>query len=128
MKKSEQEWRSTLNEEEYQVARCGGTEHPFSGKYNNHKEVGTYHCICCESPLFSSKTKFDSGSGWPSYYAPISAPAVTTHRDTRHNMIRDEVKCRKCDAHLGHLFPDGPPPTGMRYCINSLSLTFIESP
>ncbi|MBT5185237.1 MAG: peptide-methionine (R)-S-oxide reductase MsrB [Kordiimonadaceae bacterium] len=124
MKKSDQEWQETLNEDEYQVARCGGTERPFSGKYNSHKEIGTYTCVCCTQPLFSSITKYDSGSGWPSYYAPLNETSVSVNRDTGHNMIRDEVKCSNCDAHLGHVFPDGPPPTGQRYCINSLSLDF----
>lgn len=124
MKKTEEEWKESLDPESYQVTRCGGTEHPFSGKYYQHKEDGTYICICCNAPLFSSITKYDSGSGWPSYYAPISDGALTIHRDTSHGMIREEVKCAKCDAHLGHVFPDGPPPTGQRYCINSLSLDF----
>jgi len=126
MKKSDQEWRKSLNDDEYQVARCGGTERAFSGKYNDHKETGTYICICCQSPLFHSETKFDSGSGWPSYYAPISEASVTINSDTSHNMTRDEVKCSNCDAHLGHVFPDGPPPTRQRYCMNSLSLDFKE--
>jgi len=124
MKKTENEWKSTLNEEEYKVARCGGTEHPFSGKYNSHKESGTYLCNCCKKPLFESEAKYDSGSGWPSYYAPCNETSLIIHRDTSHAMIREEVKCSNCDAHLGHVFPDGPPPTGLRYCINSLSLDF----
>lgn len=124
MKKTDGEWQSSLSAEEYQVTRCGGTEHPFSGKYNDHKETGTYICNCCKKPLFSSDAKYDSGSGWPSYYAPFNEQAVDIHRDTSHGMIREEVKCGNCNAHLGHLFPDGPPPTGQRYCINSLSLDF----
>jgi peptide-methionine (R)-S-oxide reductase len=124
MKKTDEEWKEQLDAESYKVARCGGTEHPFSGRYYKHKEVGTYTCICCGVPLFSSETKYDSGSGWPSYYAPVNMDAVSCHRDTSHGMIREEVKCRNCDAHLGHVFPDGPPPTGQRYCINSLSLDF----
>ncbi len=124
MKKTDKEWKEHLDAESYKVTRCGGTEHPFSGKYYQHKEDGIYTCICCSSPLFSSETKYDSGSGWPSYYAPINMDAVTVHRDTSHGMIREEVKCSDCDAHLGHVFPDGPPPTGQRYCINSLSLDF----
>lgn len=124
MKKSEKEWQDELDGEAYQVARCGGTERPFSGKYYQHKEDGTYICICCGSDLFNSTTKYDSGSGWPSYYAPISEDTLTVHRDTSHGMIREEVKCKNCDAHLGHVFPDGPPPTGLRYCINSVSLDF----
>ncbi len=124
MKKSDKDWQENLDDEAYQVARCGGTERPFSGKYYQHKEDGTYICICCGSDLFRSDTKYDSGSGWPSYYAPADEQAVNVHRDTSHGMIREEVKCSKCDAHLGHVFPDGPPPTGLRYCINSVSLDF----
>ena len=124
MKKSDKEWQKELNTEAYQVARCGGTERPFSGKYYQHKEDGTYTCICCGADLFGSDTKYDSGSGWPSYYAPITEKALTVHRDTSHGMIREEVKCASCEAHLGHVFPDGPPPTGLRYCINSVSLDF----
>ena len=124
MQKSQTDWKSELSEEEYKVNRCGGTEHPFSGKYYNHKEEGTYICNCCKKPLFSSSTKYDSGSGWPSFYAPFGEDSIIGLRDTSHGMIREEVKCRHCDAHLGHVFPDGPPPTGLRYCINSLSLDF----
>ncbi len=127
MKKTNKEWQETLEPENYQVARCGGTEQPFSGKYYHHKEDGTYTCICCGANLFSSETKYDSGSGWPSYYAPFDKKSVSIHRDTSHGMIREEVKCSNCDAHLGHVFPDGPPPTGQRYCINSLSLDFKEN-
>lgn len=126
MKKTDDEWKSSLSDEEYQVARCGGTEHAFSGKYNDHKKDGTYICICCEKPLFSSSAKYNSGSGWPSYYAPIDGQAVSINRDNSHGMTREEVICAHCDAHLGHVFPDGPPPTGQRYCINSLSLNFKD--
>ena len=127
MKKTDDEWKGELDQDAYQVTRCGGTEHPFSGKFYTHKEDGTYVCICCNAPLFSSETKYDSGSGWPSYYAPHNEGALTVHRDTSLGMIREEVKCAKCDAHLGHVFPDGPPPTGLRYCINSVSLDFEKS-
>jgi peptide-methionine (R)-S-oxide reductase len=124
MKKSAQNWRKSLTEEEYKVTRCGGTEQPFSGKYYHHKEEGIYQCIYCGADLFHSASKYDSGSGWPSFYDTINDQACSIHRDTSLGMIRNEVKCPTCDAHLGHVFPDGPPPTGLRYCINSLSLNF----
>jgi len=123
--KSEKEWQEELTPEAFYVCRQHGTEAPFSGKYNDNKANGVYKCTCCKTPLFSSKTKFDSGTGWPSYFNAIEG-AITQIQDTSHGMIRTEVRCSACDAHLGHLFPDGPEPTGMRYCINSISLDFVE--
>ncbi|RRV44918.1 peptide-methionine (R)-S-oxide reductase MsrB [Pseudomonas sp. p106] len=122
--KTLEQWRAMLDPEQYQVCRLKGTERPFTGKYNSEKRAGTYHCICCDLPLFDSNTKFDSGCGWPSFYAPIEDSAMIETRDTSHGMMRTEVTCAQCDAHLGHVFPDGPPPTGLRYCINSVCLDF----
>ena len=122
--KTLEEWREMLDPAQYQVCRLKGTERPFSGKYNSERRAGIYHCICCDLPLFDSRAKFDSGCGWPSFYAPIEASAMIEIRDTSHGMIRTEVTCAQCDAHLGHVFPDGPPPTGLRYCINSVCLDF----
>jgi peptide-methionine (R)-S-oxide reductase len=120
--KTEQEWKQQLSPEQYQVARQAGTERAFTGKYWNAKDKGTYNCVCCGEPLFSSDTKFDSGTGWPSFYEPVQEGAVATHTDRAHGMVRTEVRCAKCDAHLGHVFEDGPVPTGLRYCMNSASL------
>jgi len=128
IEKTLEEWRSMLDPEQYQVCRLKGTERPFSGKYNSERRDGIYHCICCGLPLFDAQTKFDSGCGWPSFYAPIEDRAMIEIRDTSHGMIRTEVTCARCDAHLGHVFPDGPPPTGLRYCINSVCIDLRPRP
>ncbi len=118
------EWRERLSPEQYAVLRQAGTERAFTGKYEANKATGVYICAGCGAPLFASDTKYDSGSGWPSYTAPVDAAAVDEHRDVTHGMARVEVRCAKCEGHLGHVFPDGPGPEGLRYCINSASLDF----
>ena len=122
--KSDADWRSELTPQQYDVARRHGTERPFSHPYNAQKAPGVYRCVCCKAPLFSSEAKFDSGTGWPSFSAPISPEAITEHEDRALFMRRTEVRCASCDAHLGHVFPDGPPPTGLRYCLNGVALNF----
>ncbi len=127
VEKSKREWREELTPEQYRVTREKGTEPPFSGEYHDCKTSGTYRCVCCGAELFRSETKFDSGTGWPSFTAPASEDAVDTELDYGYGMKRTEVVCSKCDAHLGHVFEDGPGPSGLRYCINSVALKLDET-
>ena len=122
--KSDAEWKAELTPEQYRVTRKHGTERAFTGPNWDNKAPGLYRCVCCGNALFSSDTKFESGTGWPSYYAPVDHNAVSEHRDRSFFMVRTEIRCADCDAHLGHVFPDGPAPTGLRYCMNGNAMTF----
>lgn len=119
---SDAQWQEKLTEEQYRICRLGGTERAFTGAYYTDNSPGTYYCVCCDAPLFSSNAKYNSGSGWPSYFQPVSEGAIRELFDSSHGMRRIEIRCAQCDSHLGHVFPDGPAPTGLRYCVNSASL------
>ena len=126
VEKTDAEWRAQLTPEQFQIARAHGTERPFCGTLLDNKQHGVYTCICCGLPLFASNAKFDSGTGWPSFFQPVADDNVATRRDTSYGMVRVEILCARCDCHLGHVFPDGPPPTRQRHCVNSESLVFTE--
>ena len=128
IQKTEEQWRAELSDEQFHVTRQHGTERPFTGEYNDCKDPGIYQCICCGHPLFDADHKFDSGTGWPSFFQPLNGDAVETQTDVSMLMNRTEVHCSQCDAHLGHVFPDGPLPTGERYCMNSVSLRLSPKP
>ena len=125
VEKTDAEWRAQLTPEQYAIARSAGTERPFCGTLLDNKLTGVYACVCCALPLFSSNAKFESGTGWPSFFQPVAPENVVAREDRSHGMVRTEIRCARCDGHLGHVFSDGPPPTGMRYCINSVSMKHV---
>jgi methionine-R-sulfoxide reductase len=127
VEKTDAEWRAQLTPEQFQIARGKGTERPFCGTLLDNKRKGVYTCVCCRLPLFTSGDKFNSGTGWPSFFAPVALENIASHEDRTFGMSREEILCARCDAHLGHVFPDGPPPTGLRFCVNSESLAFTDA-